>query len=393
MSVYRPWNNGKQSKIYTSKFQYLGVSVKESTGCTLKTLADEWEKRKRRDIERAHAGLPAEAPSQRITNVAARVETYLNNFKLNHRPKSIRTSTQRLAHVKRLLGKYMLFDITEQRIHDYIRTRQQEGVSGRTINMEVGELSRAMGNKWSVLWPKVRKLEENHDIGVALEDGDEHRLLTTAAEDANPNRNPFLYTFVQFGLLTGMRNESEICAVRWLQLDFEENIVTVGKAKTRKGTGREIPMTPRLRMVLEQHAAWYAQKFGPIQPDWFVFPGGPSRAMQPDVQLLSIKTAWGNLRKQAGVKCRFHDLRHTFATKLAENDVPEPTMKSILGHMSQAMLERYSHIRRKAKRDAVAGIRLATDTENGKAASAAAGGTENSGGTESGTGESKTAVN
>ena len=34
-------------------------------------------------------------------------------------------------------------------------------------------------------------------------------------------------------------------------------------------------------------------------------------------------------------------------------------MKSIMGHMSQAMLERYSHIRVAAKRRAVAGIRLA----------------------------------
>jgi len=35
-------------------------------------------------------------------------------------------------------------------------------------------------------------------------------------------------------------------------------------------------------------------------------------------------------------------------------------MKSIMGHMSQAMLERYSHIRRAAKREAAAGVRLAT---------------------------------
>jgi integrase len=65
------------------------------------------------------------------------------------------------------------------------------------------------------------------------------------------------------------------------------------------------------------------------------------------------------LRKLSGVKCRFHDLRHTVATKMAENGVPESTMLALLGHMSRQMLERYSHIRLMAKRDAMEGITLA----------------------------------
>ena len=56
--------------------------------------------------------------------------------------------------------------------------------------------------------------------------------------------------------------------------------------------------------------------------------------------------------------CRLHDLRHTFATGLAEAGVSESTMLALMGHMSRAMLERYSHIRMAAKHDAVAGMRL-----------------------------------
>jgi len=66
-----------------------------------------------------------------------------------------------------------------------------------------------------------------------------------------------------------------------------------------------------------------------------------------------MKTAWGTLRKRAGVNCRWHDLSHTAATKMAGVGIPESTMLAIMGHMSQAMLERYSHIRMAAKRDAV----------------------------------------
>jgi site-specific recombinase XerD len=271
-----------------------------------------------------------------------------------------------LLGLERLLGKCVLFDLTEDRIHTYIRPRTGEGAGGRTINMEVGELSRALKLKWSVTWPGVRKLEENHDVGRALLEEEEYRLLNAAAHDNSPNRNPSLYPFLQTALLTGMR-DGEMKTLRWIQIEFERGVITVGrKAKTKASSGREIPMNPELRMVLEQHAAWYIEKFGEIRPEWHVFPGrkgrpqkGVERAMDPTVPLGSIAKAWDTLRQRAGVKCRFHDLRHTYCTKMAENDVPESTMKSILGHMSQAMLERYSHIRMKAKREAVAGIKLA----------------------------------
>ncbi|MBL8294001.1 MAG: tyrosine-type recombinase/integrase [Bryobacterales bacterium] len=59
------------------------------------------------------------------------------------------------------------------------------------------------------------------------------------------------------------------------------------------------------------------------------------------------------MRKKAKVECRWHDLRHTVCTKMAEAGVPESTMLAIMGHMSRAMLERYSHIRMHAKREAV----------------------------------------
>jgi hypothetical protein len=43
---------------------------------------------------------------------------------------------------------------------------------------------------------------------------------------------------------------------------------------------------------------------------------------------------------------------------MAEAGVPESTMLAIMGHMSRAMLERYSHIRREAKREAVKALQL-----------------------------------
>jgi integrase len=50
---------------------------------------------------------------------------------------------------------------------------------------------------------------------------------------------------------------------------------------------------------------------------------------------------------------RFHDLRHTIITELAEMGVPDHVMESMSDHMSRRMLEHYSHIRLEAKRKAL----------------------------------------
>jgi integrase len=49
-------------------------------------------------------------------------------------------------------------------------------------------------------------------------------------------------------------------------------------------------------------------------------------------------------------------LRHTAITELAERGVPDSVLKSIAGHITQRMLDHYSHIRMKAKRQALDGL-------------------------------------
>lgn len=355
----------KQSAVWWYEFIYAGKRIRESAKTTRKTLAAEAEKRRRLELERAMTGVPVESRQNRINSIEDLVTLYLKHYPINHREKSVIFTTQRLAHVKRLLAKCLITDLTENRIREYIAARLSEGSGGRTINMELGELSRAVGQKWSVLWPKVRKLEENSDVGRALSPDEEHTLLQTAARDKNPNRNRLLYTFLRIALATGMRSGENV-SLRWSQVDLMDSVITVGKSKTGAGRGRRIPMNPDLKDALQMHALWYAHEFGPIQPDWYVFPGrtgkpvkGATRGLDPTRPATTIKTSWTSLRDKAKVQCRLHDLRHTAATKMAEAGVPESTMLAIMGHMSRAMLERYSHIRMAAKREAVKSLAFA----------------------------------
>ena len=72
--------------------------------------------------------------------------------------------------------------------------------------------------------------------------------------------------------------------------------------------------------------------------------------------MVTLKTSWGNVRKNAGVSGRWHDNRHTLVTDLAESGAGDETIRSIAGHVSQRMLKHYSHIRMEAKRKALESI-------------------------------------
>jgi integrase len=350
--TYTDKKNGKQkkSKVWWFKFTYAGKPIRESAQTTRKTIAGEAEKRRRLELEKTNAGMPTEKRENRIRSVADVVKPYLKRYEQDHRgrQKSILFAKGRLAHVKRLLGKKLLPDLTEDVIREYITTRISEGMSGRTVNMEVGELSRAIGKPWTILWPKVRKQEERKDIGRALSPEEETRLLESAGKKSRWHTAAII---IRALLLTAMRS-GELTSAAWGQVDFERRVLTVGRAKTSSGTGRQIPMNDDLFVLLSAHAAWFTNKFGETRPEFYLFPFG-SVPNDPSRPTTTLKTAWDSIREDARVSCRLHDLRHTALTKMAEAGVPESTMLALAGHMSRAMLERYSHIRMAAKREAV----------------------------------------
>ena len=194
-----------------------------------------------------------------------------------------------------------------------------------------------------LLWPKVRQLEERKDVGRALS-AEEQKALLDGLKD---RRTPHLPTLIPLLLLTGMR-AGEALSLTWGQVDLMGKTLTVGRAKTANGTGRIIPINDDLASILAAHRAWFVKASANRMRRITCFRG--ERRSRPIRRARYGHNArLGELRKDTGVSCRLHDLRHTFATRLAENGVSESTMLALMGHMSRAMLERYSHIRMTAK--------------------------------------------
>jgi|KBSMisStaDraftv2_1062788.scaffolds.fasta_scaffold1203413_1 integrase len=166
---------------------------------------------------------------------------------------------------------------------------------------------------------------------------------------------------VTLALNTALR-KSEIRTLRWSQVDFEKRTVTVGRSKTEAGTGRVIPLN---QPAFDALVKW-AGRLVEANADDYVFPACEAAGIErehpdkdridPSRPITSWRSAWRAALKRAGLRLRFHDLRHTCITKLAESQASEQTLMAISGHVSRKMIEHYSHIRMEAKRSALDAI-------------------------------------
>ncbi len=256
----------------------------------------------------------------------------------------------------------LLSDITATHIAEYQVLRNAAGASGRTINMEIGTL-RAMLRKeklWANLQPDVEMLRARSDIGRALSRDEEKKLL----DACRASRSRSLYPAVLLSIHSGLRNQ-ELRLLTWKQVDLLERNVTVGKSKTAGGEGRTVPMSDTAWRAM---TAWRSE-WPNAQDEHFVFPSekygfvggdGPQKGtLQPyklriDTPMGSWKVAWQSAKEATGVQCRWHDLRHTFVSRIAEGQVSDATIMALAGHLSVKMKEKYSHTRTEAKRQAVA---------------------------------------
>lgn len=332
----------KRGKYFWYDFHFAGQRIQESTKTTSKTLARKVYEKRRRELEEAYSGIKSDNRRNRVETVRRASDLYVQGYSVR-RPKSIKQYMHyNISHLVFHLGTRLLGDIDENAIQSYQVARLKEGASGKTINEEVMTLLRIMGDQGDALRMKLKRgrnlrLDQRSDVGRCLTPDEEMSLLIGS-------HYPFA-TAILIALNTGMR-DSEIRLLQWSQIDLEKRIITVGKSKSRAGEGRTIPINDDLYSGLESMH----------KPSPFVFPGRDGT--KPTT---SFKTGWQNLKKRTGVKCRFHDLRHTAITKLAESGAPDEVIMAMCGHVSRRMLTHYSHIRMEAKRKAVAAIQTTAE--------------------------------
>jgi integrase len=144
-------------------------------------------------------------------------------------------------------------------------------------------------------------------------------------------------------LNTGLRR-GELLGLTWGDVDLGANRVTVRGDSAKSGMTRYVPLNSEARNVF---TAWR----GPADRTSrdLVFPGPQGE------QMFSLKTAWQKVATAANLKdFTFHDLRHTFASKLVQAGVDLNTVRELLGHADIKMTLRYAHLAPEHKAAAVA---------------------------------------
>jgi integrase len=355
VSVYR------RGEVWWYKFSFNGQLIRESVKSNSKTVAKGAELARRRELEQAYNHIPKRERVPLFSNAA---DVWLAG-KTGLAPKSTQRYEQCVPHLKEEFGKRLVCDIDANDVAEYQRKRLAAGLSNRTVNYEVGTLRGVLRQfgLWGPIADRVRALPERHDVGRAVSAEDEAKLIAAASA----SRSPTLLPLLLISLDTGMR-ASEVQALRqgdlkltWVNGNVASGELVVPKSKTAAGTGRLIPFTRRVCACL---SLWLS-RFPDAALESFVFPfhqvgiGGNSRTVEVyDVDLVrpmgSWRKAWLGACKNAGVRYRWHDLRHTFVSRLAESSsISEQTIRSLAGHVSRQMLEHYSHIRSHAKQAAI----------------------------------------
>lgn len=343
----------KNGSFYHYEVRLNGRRYRGSTGTANKPLAIQEERRQRERLEKSYSQIVEEEARERQRKMVRQAaDEFLTDYTARH--ESPKYAEYALMHLKAVLGEKLIVEITPTVVKRYQATRLTEKAGPKTINDEVMLLLRLCGEQGDLIRSTLRrekslKLKLPPSPGRAFTAEEKSRMLAEATKLRSKNILPALALDLNSGL-----RDKELRELRWRQIDLvHKKTLTVGKSKTVAGTGRVVPLNEIALAVLEAHAAWYTRRFGECRPEWYVFPAGKGQPNDPTRPVTTLKTAWAKVREKAGVVGRWHDNRHTLITELAESGAGDEVIMGIAGHVSRAMLSRYSHVRTEAKRRAL----------------------------------------
>jgi integrase len=310
---------------------------------------------------------------------------------------SLRIAELHIRHFVRILGvRHVLANISLNDLQQYVLERAREpGKRGKHVN--VGTIRKELATlttlwNWAALHGyvtgllpkrglKFPKLDEQppfqtyaqitRQIGqgrltktqeaelwdsLYLSTGELSDLLDVVYKRADYG---FLYPMAYMAAHTGARR-SELCRSREGDYDFAASTILIREKKRSKGkrTTRLVPMTPQLKRVLTK---WFAEKEGSA----FAFPAehrvqrthrprfeegcvAPDEASHHLDRTLS-GTKWEKIRG-------WHVFRHSFISNCACAGVDQRMIDSWVGHQTDAMRRRYTHLFPHVQHAAIAGV-------------------------------------
>lgn len=284
-------------------------------------------------------------------------------------------STERLRYCfSKDFGKKKLTEITPWVVEKWRAKRLKKGLKVSTLNREVAQLKAALtkATEWGALEtnpvagiklsrvddkpaPRYLTPQEETRLRAALEAREAR--IRSERDSANLWREqrghkplPSLYgrafsdhlrPMVLLSLNTGIR-QGELFALTWQNVNFARAMLTVTGSTAKSGRTRHVDLNSEALDVLR---GWKGQQEGASE---LVFPN------EDGLPFTNVNTGWRKLLADADVRnFRWHDLRHTFASKLVQAGVSLYVVSRLLGHATISQTEGYSHLSPDQRAEAV----------------------------------------
>jgi integrase len=318
----------KRGGVYWSYLYRDGVREQFSTGTGNRKEAQKIEDERKQEINNEKFQIVEYDPDITVGAIAAKFVVSGSAHRHHH------------YHLRFLLGLFSdtpALRVTKALAEEFRRKRKKFNpmIKDATINRDLSVLRHVL------YWAVDEKLIATNPL-ARLKMPPERRIrrqILSVAEETSllGVAKGHLRAMIVIALDAGMRR-GEITSQRWEDIDFSQRIISVTHSKTPGGELREIPLTDRLCALLVERR----------RPNGIVieFAGQPVRI---------VKTAWRTALKNAKIRhMRFHDLRHTFATRLMEAGVLQEVRMALMGHSPGAKIHAvYTHIELPTKREAI----------------------------------------
>ncbi|OPX97428.1 MAG: Tyrosine recombinase XerC [Syntrophorhabdus sp. PtaB.Bin006] len=320
----------KRGQTWWISFSYNGRQVRQSTETDDKKLAEKIY----------HKVLTDVAEGKWLDKLPGAKETFrdmMGKYMEEHSKPNKASYGRDALSIKHLLpsfADYYVTDITPKLIQQYKTKRRRENASPCSINRELALMKHAYTlaiNEWE--WAQNNPVKQ---VSLEKEPAPRDRWLTYEEEKDLLQACPtWVREIVLFALETGCRR-GEILSLLWRDCDLSKKVVTIYGKKT--GNRRTIPLS---RVSYELLKIKHKVKLTVLSStENYLFVDSFGQKIGKDRLTWAFKSA---LKKVGITDFRFHDLRHTFATRLSQAGVDPYTVQTLMGHKSFSTTKRYAH--------------------------------------------------
>jgi len=292
-----------------------GKRVRKSTGTQNREEAEAYLAKIKLDAYReVHFGIKPQRTWQEAVVRYLQVKATLRSF---------RDVKRICVHLHPYLKDLTLNQISGDIIWSVVQGEFKKGNKAATVNRylaTIRNLLRTARDEWQWLdhIPKIRLLsgEVERDRWLTREEADQ--LISFCP--------PHLAAIVKFALATGCRAR-EILGLEWNRVDLKRE--TAWLNQTKNGTPRGVPLNKSAVNVLQEQVGKHPRFC-------FTYHGEPIR--------YNISNhAWIAAVKKAGLEdFRFHDLRHTWASRHRQSGTSCDELKELGGWKTRSMVDRYA---------------------------------------------------